>query len=249
MKSYKFTDHTYLEIKDFVDAGCLAIVPTGCTEQQGPHLSIDFDTWFAETVALAAAKHVTSVHQVRALVLPAMPFGPTPEHKGFGSGYVNLPHSVHEECVYFTLVSLAEQGFSTIVVWRGCGEHRLQGAVERFNAKFRSQCVAYLPSLPYRDIWLRVADPAVPCGHADSFATSIALYRRPEAVRLDRIPPPNSGKVNWGDPYLDFTEYSESGVIGDATQASTELGRTLWNEVILTMAAMFRDVAVNCAPT
>ena len=57
MNSHKFTDYTYLEIKDFVDAGCLAIVPTGCTEQQGPHLPVDFDTWFAEAVALEAAQH------------------------------------------------------------------------------------------------------------------------------------------------------------------------------------------------
>ena len=245
MKSYKFTDYTYLEIKAFIDAGCLAIVPAGCTEQQGPHLPIDFDTWFAETVALAAAQHAARFHQVRALVLPTMPFGPTPEHKGFGSGYVNLPYSVHEECVYFTLVLLGEQGFSAIVVWRGCGEHRLQGAVERFNAKFHSQCTAYLPSLPYRDIWLRVAEPAVPCGHADSFATSIAMYQRPEVVQLDRIPPPNSGNVDWADPHIDFTKYSETGVIGDATKASAELGCVLWNEVVLTTAAIFRDVMVE----
>ncbi len=101
---------------------------------------------------------------------------------------------------------------------------------------------------PYRDIWLRVGNPAVPCGHADSFATSIVLYRRPETVRLDKIPPPNSGNVDWDNPHLDFTKYSETGVIGDATQASAELGRTLWNEVVLTTAALFRDVAFNCAP-
>lgn len=211
-------------------------------------MPIDFDTWFSETVALAAAKHAGRCYQVCALVLPAMPFGPTPEHKGFGSGYVNLPHSVHEECVYFALVSLAEQGFSAIVVWRGCGEHRLQGAVDRFNAKCRSQCTAYLPSLPYRDIWLRVGDLAVPCGHADSFATSIDMYHRPQAVRLDRIPSPNSGVVDWNNPHLDFTNYSETGVIGDATKASTELGRTFWNEVVSTTAALFRDVAFNCTP-
>ena len=91
MKSYKFTDYTYLEIKGFVDADCLAIVPTGSTEQQGPHLPVDFDTWFSETVALAAAKYAARFHRVRALVLPAMPFGPTPEHKGYGSGYINIP--------------------------------------------------------------------------------------------------------------------------------------------------------------
>ena len=117
MKSHKFIDYTYLEIKSLIDAGCLAIVPTGCTERQGPHLAVDFDTWFAETVTLEAAEYMTRCYDVRALVLPAMPFGPTPEHRGFGSGYVNIPHSVHEQCVYFVLESLAEQGFDTIVVW------------------------------------------------------------------------------------------------------------------------------------
>ena len=248
MKSRKFTDYTYLEIKDFIEEGCLAILPTGCTEQQGPHLPVGFDTWFAETVALAAAHHTARFYQVCALVLPAMPFGPTPEHCGFGSGYVDIPHPVHEEFIYFVLESLAEQGFSTIVVWRGCGEHRLQRTVDKFNAKFQDRCTACVPSLPHRDIWLRVADPNVPCGHADSFATSIALYKRPEIVRVDKIPPPNTAQVDWNDPHLDFTKYSETGVIGDATKASAELGRRLWNEVIPTSAAIFRDAAVNCAP-
>jgi creatinine amidohydrolase len=89
MKSHKFSDYTYLEIKTLIGTGCLAIVPTGCTEQQGPHLPVDFDTWFAEAVALEAAQYVARSHGVRALVLPAMPFGPTPEHRGFGSGYIN----------------------------------------------------------------------------------------------------------------------------------------------------------------
>ena len=246
MRSHRFIDYTYLEIKALIDAGCLAVLPTGCTEQQGPHLPVDFDTWFAEAVALEAAQHAARCHEFRALVLPAMPFGPTPEHRGFGSGYVNIPHPVHEECVYFVLESLAEQGFGTIVVWRGCGEHRLQEAVDRFNARFRPRCVACLPPLPYHDIWCCVADPGVPGGHADSFTTSIALYRRPDTVRLDRIPPTRSREVNWDDSHLDFTKYSDTGVIGDATQASTELGRKLWKEVILTTAAIFRDAMVGC---
>ncbi len=31
-------------------------------------------------------------------------------------------------------------------------------------------------------------------------------------------------EVNWDDPHLDFTQYSDTGVIGDATRASAELG-------------------------
>ena len=241
MKSHKFTDYTYLEIKELIEAGCLAIVPTGCTEQQGPHLPIDFDTWFAEAVALEAAQYAARAYGVRALVLPAMPFGPTPEHRGFGSGYVNIPHPVHETYVYHVLESLAEQGFGKIVVWRGCGEHRLREAVDRFNAKFNQVCMACLPSLPYNKIWRRVADPGVPGGHADSFTTSIAMYKRPAMVRLESIPSSRSREVDWNDPELDFTKYSDTGVIGDATKANPELGRRLWHEVISTAATIFSD--------
>ena len=38
------------ETSGLIDAGCLAILPTGCREQQGPHLPVDFDTWFAEFI-------------------------------------------------------------------------------------------------------------------------------------------------------------------------------------------------------
>ena len=242
MKSVKFVDYTYIEIKSLIEAGCLAILPTGCTEQQGPHLPVDFDTWFAESVALEAAQYAAHIHDLRALVLPALPFGPTPEHRGFGSGYVDIPHSVHEECVYFVLESLAEQGFRKILIWRGCGEHRLQKATDRFNAKFGPQSMACLPPLPYHEIWCRVADPNVPGGHADSFTTSIALHRRPDTVQLDRIPSGRSRDVDWDDPDLDFTKYSDTGVIGDAGHASAELGRRLWNEVISTAAAFFKEL-------
>ncbi|MDE2887215.1 MAG: creatininase family protein [Gemmatimonadota bacterium] len=241
MNSNKFTDYTYLEIRELIDAGCAAIVPTGCTEQQGPHLPVDFDTWFSETVALEAAQHAARSYGIQALVLPAMPFGPTPEHRGFGSGYVHIPHPLHEECVYHVLESLVVQGFRSIVVWRGCGEHRLQEAVDRFNAKFNPGCMACLPSLPYNEIWRRVADPCVPGGHADSFTTSIALFTRPSSVRVECIPSSRSREVDWNDPELDFTKYSDTGVIGDASKVSAELGRELWQEVISNVAEIFRD--------
>ena len=82
----KFGDLTYPQIRDYAASGCLVVVPTGCTEQQGPHLPVDTDTWFAETVCLAAADQARASYTLDVLVLPALPFGPTPEHRGFGSG-------------------------------------------------------------------------------------------------------------------------------------------------------------------
>ena len=51
----KYGELTYEEISIAAEQGWLAVVPTGCTEQQGPHLPVDFDTWFAGQVCLAAS--------------------------------------------------------------------------------------------------------------------------------------------------------------------------------------------------
>jgi creatinine amidohydrolase len=86
----RYGDLTYEQIRDCASAGWLVIVPTGCTEQQGPHLPVDFDTWFAEKLCVAASERAARDYQVRSLVLPAFPFGPTPEHRNYGSGYVDI---------------------------------------------------------------------------------------------------------------------------------------------------------------
>ena len=90
----QFGDLTYREISQRADTGCLALMPTDCTEQQGPHLPVSFDSWLVETVACAAAKEATRAYGICVLVLPTLPFGPTPEHRGFGSGYIDIPRDL-----------------------------------------------------------------------------------------------------------------------------------------------------------
>ncbi len=239
----RFGDLTYLEIRERARDGWLAVVPTGCTEQRGPHLPVDFDTRFVEPVVLAAAEKAAQDYGVYSLVLPAMPFGPTPEHRNYGSGYIHVPVELHDALVISVLVSLAEQGFRRIAVWRGCGGHDLRDVVDRFNQSQRGKARAFLPALPYHDLWCRIGDPSVPGGHADSFATSIALYLRPEAVRVDQITDPQHGPVDWDDPDLDFAQYSSTGVIGDPTHASAELGARLWAAVVETVALALKAIA------
>ncbi len=238
----RFGDLTYEEIRGKAREAWLAVVPTGCTEQQGPHLPVDFDTWMVEQVANAAADLAAKKHGVNALVLPAIPFGPTPEHRNFGAGFVDLPEELHDRIVASVLESLAAQGFHRIVIWRGCGQHRLDKVVAEFNASHAGARAA-LPELPYHDIWMRVGLPNVPGGHADSFATSLALYLRPESVRVAKIRNPKSSPVDWSDPHLDFSRYSPTGVIGDPTHASADLGRKLWTEIAQAAALALRDAA------
>jgi creatinine amidohydrolase len=241
----RFGDLTFEEIAERASAGWLVIVPTGCTEQQGSHLPVDFDTWFAETVCVAAAERLAAECSINALVLPALPFGPTPEHRGFKSGYIDLPQDVHEVVVMSVLQSLADQGFRRIVVWRGCGQHFLGEVIARFNRDYEGLARAYLPDLPYHDIWLRLGNPSNPGGHADAFVTSITLHLRPDAVRLERITDPKNDPVDWEDPHLDFSRYTTTGVIGDPTEATAELGARLWEEVIVSATRTFREITTS----
>ena len=155
---------------------------------------------------------------------------------------MDIPTDLHEALVFQTLKSMADQGFTKMVVWRGCGGHDLRQAVAQFNSEFKERARAYLPAHPFNQIWHRVGDPAVPGGHADSFATSIAMYLRPESVNEAKIPQKSSRPVDWDDPNLDFARYSGTGVVGDASHATVELGQKLWEAVLDEVSAMLRDI-------
>lgn len=237
----RFGDLTYTEVRDLALGGALAVVPMGCIEQQGPHLPVDFDAWFAEALTLAAAERAWGSSQV--VVLSALPFGPTPEHRNFGAGFIDLPRPLHDQILRAVLESLENQGFTRLIVWRGCGGHDLTDVVDRWNESGRRSRV-WLPESPFEAMWHDLGLGHIPAGHADSFTTSIALATRPELVHLDRIPGP-SGEPRWEDEQLDFTEYSASGVIGDARFASAELGQTLWNRAVEHLAQLYNAVSVT----
>lgn len=130
-----------------------------------------------------------------------------------------------------------------MVLWRGCGGHDLKEVVDRFNRMHQGKARAFLPPQPFHEIWCLLADPLVPGGHADSFTTSISLYLRPESVRQNQISDPHSTEVDWNDPHLDFARYSSTGVIGDPTHASAELGRRLWKAAVEEAAQTLKRVA------
>ena len=128
----EFGKRTYTEIKDAAQSNWIIIIPTGCTEQQGLHLPVDFDTWLADNLCISASALAAERFNVDSLVLPAMPFGPTPEHLGFGSGYINISQELHESIYREVLQSLTDQGFKRILIWQGCGQHQLAPMTERF---------------------------------------------------------------------------------------------------------------------
>ncbi len=222
----RYADLTYEELRDLGPQVRAVFIPLGCTEQQGPHLPTDFDTWMIARLCEDIAERLQQEHGELVLVMPTLPFGPTPEHTGFGFGYVNLRQSTHEALVEDVLESLAAQGFGTLVVWRGCGQHDLKVVIDRFSASHQG-CAAYQPVIDHGAICDTAFGRQIPGGHADSFATSIRLYLNKEAVRMDKVRMSRLQPFDWGGQ-LDFSAVSDTGVVGDPTQASAEAGATIW---------------------
>lgn len=225
-----FADLTYTQIRAHAQTGAVVFLPLGCIEQQGPHLSVEFDTMMVTAMARAIAERMESHGGRAVLVLPTLPFGPTPEHAGFGAGYVNLRQSTHEAVVEDVLASMAAQGFETIIVWRGCGQHDLAGVIERFNAS-QASARAWQPMADYPRISDEAFGRPVAGGHADSFATSICMLLRPAAVRRELIARPAMQPFEW-QREMNFAAISDSGVVGDPTAASAEAGAKLWELII-----------------
>jgi creatinine amidohydrolase len=92
--------------------------------------------------------------------------------------------------------------------------HDLSEVITEMQSAWEGRVRFDLPTPPFAQLWAEHGDPTVPSGHADSFTTSICLYLRPEAVRIDRIPAP-SESPDWADPNLDFSAYTPAGTIGD----------------------------------
>ena len=163
----EFGKLTYEEIQEAADQDRIVLVPTGCTEQQGPHLPVDFDTWFSSQIFLAASDRASQEYAISSLVVPTLPFGPTPEHRNLGSGFIDLPQRLHEDVILEVLRSLFDQGFSRMIIWRGCGQHNLAKSIESLQTAISKNVNIWQPELPYSNIWQRIDGPDVPGGHAD----------------------------------------------------------------------------------
>jgi creatinine amidohydrolase len=235
----RYADFTYQELRELAPQVAAVLIPLGCMEQQGPHLTVDFDSRMITKLCDDVAAALEERHGLSVVVMPTLPFGPTPEHAGFSHGYVNLRQATHEAVVEDILESLTAQGYQRLLVWRGCGQHDLARVVEAFNLR-HAEAHTYQPIINYGIISQSVLGQ-VEGGHADSFATSICLYLNEARVRREQIQRPRLQPFEWSQT-MDFSSISDTGVIGDPTQASREAGERLWDLCIEAGAQIVLDV-------
>ncbi|AGN00054.1 hypothetical protein L593_00495 [Salinarchaeum sp. Harcht-Bsk1] len=216
----------------------LALLPVGSTEQHGPHAPLSTDTIAAEAVAAAGAERFDE----RVVVAPAIPVGVSEEHRHFG-GTMWVSEDTFRAYVREAATSLAHHGFDRIVLVNGHGGN--VDALREVAARLSRDGDAY--AVPFT--WFDSVD-APDMGHAGPVETSLLRHVAPELIKDDRIEEAVAGASDgWGEWVagvnlaFDSAEFTDSGVVGDPSQADEQRGEALLDAAAAALASLLDAVA------
>ncbi|WP_105972142.1 mycofactocin biosynthesis peptidyl-dipeptidase MftE [Streptomyces geranii] len=194
-------------------SGALVLVPVGSTEQHGPHLPLDTDTFVARAVVERTAEVLPE-----AWVAPPIAYGASGEHAHF-PGTVSIGHEALRAVVVELTRSLALWAGRVVFV-NGHGG----------NTATLDTALAQLRAEGHTVAWTACETPNGDA-HAGRTETSLMLHLDPDRVRLDAAVAGNTRPLAALLPALmadGVRAVSPSGVLGDPTGASAEEGgRTL----------------------
>ncbi|NJN17759.1 MAG: creatininase family protein [Oscillochloris sp.] len=165
----------------------LVVLPTGATEQHGPHLPVGTDSMAVEFVARRAAELLRP--RIPALVAPTLAFGSSPHHLPFG-GTMSVSTETYYRLICDLLESLAQGGFRRIFIVNGHGGNSELIQLAARDVALRRD-IAVAAGSYWTIAWQQLTAAGagqvghLP-GHAGAFETSLVLALRPELVHEPR---------------------------------------------------------------
>lgn len=214
---------TWTEVRDAIAGGRRAIIiPTGGTEQNGPHMILGKHNYIVTFAAGEIAKALGN-----ALVAPTVQYVPEGDYTrpNFGEkpGVISLPSPSYDRLLDAAVRSLKVHGFTDILLIGDSGGNQagLTAVANALNTEWAGAGVRVFALVDYyqkgrtliRDYLQQKYgwDNATVGSHAGTSDTSQLLYVHAAGIRQDKLAP--SG----GSP--------DSGVNGDPTKASAEIGK------------------------
>ena len=152
LPSVHLEELTWTEVRDAIQAGTTtALIYTGSTEQNGPHLVLGKHNFIARHVAGRIATELGN-----AIVYPVLPYAPTGDSAA-RSGHMRFPGSIHLSATTFRAVvrdlalSALAAGFRQVFLLgdHGDGQNELSAVAREFDGLWaaRGQRVFYVPDV------------------------------------------------------------------------------------------------------
>jgi creatinine amidohydrolase len=235
---YRYNRLTWPEMNEAIAAQKLVILPTGSTEQHGRHLPLDVDLFLCESVCLEVGRRAAD----QVLVLPPIAYGLNMHHIDFPGTIHIEPETFIAFCLNVTK-SVAYHGFEKILLVNGHGSNTpLVDLVARKTVlATNSLCFACNYFAFLREAFEAVRESEV-VAHADELETSLYLHLAPERVRMDLAVKDDDRRGRFlssdstGSYPVRFNDYwgrwTKTGVHGDATKATAEKGRALFEAAV-----------------
>jgi creatinine amidohydrolase/Fe(II)-dependent formamide hydrolase-like protein len=224
-QSIYIEDLTWPEVQHAITSGkTSAIVYTGSTEQNGPHMAIGKHNFIARWVAGSIAIKLGD-----ALVYPVLPFAITGDlskktgHMRF-PGSVSFDSQTFQRAVHDIAMSAADAGFKNVFLMgdHGGGQSELATVAKELDAQWKPRGVRvfYVPDLYVKEkeqARAYAASHGLPANdvHAglDDTSELMALDAPHRWIRSDKLAPSTGAQT------------AVTGVDGDPTKASAALGR------------------------
>ena len=202
---------TWIEVRDAIANGkTTVIIPTGGTEQNGPHMALGKHNYLVKYKAGQIAEQLGN-----ALVAPVVAYVPEGEidpptsHMRF-AGTITIPQHVFSEVLEYAARSFRQHGFVDIALIGDSGGNQ-EGqrlVAEALNQEWAAttarvhHIAAYYPGRG--DDWVvsQGVSAADVGSHAGTHDTSSLMYLNPSMLRFDRMGPgrPDDGQGHTGDP-------------------------------------------------
>lgn len=221
--------------------GSTVVWPFGSIEQHGPHLPLHTDTLFAERLLDTVLGRLPG--HLPIWRLPAQQLGFSPEHRGF-AGTLSLPAELLIAQIVAVGKELAGYGFRRLVLFNGHGGQisLLQTAARQLRGEMAGLGVlpCFIWSGPEGLLEL-IPEPERSEGlHAALAETSLMLHLAPELVGPGRPIdgqkgglPPQGWSLEGAVPNAWLSrDLSSTGVVGNSSGASGELGAQLWERLV-----------------
>lgn len=213
------------------------LVPVGSLEQHGPALGLATDALLADHATRRAASRLATeaATEQRFVVAPTVPYGASGEHEDF-PGTV----SIGRDALHLLLVELARSACrwaQGVVFVNGHGGNVATIVDAVSLLRYEGRPVAWTAC-------------RVPGGdaHAGRAETSLMLALAPDTVRTGRLAPGCTEAVADLMPRLrreGVRAVSPTGVLGDPTAASRDLGHRLLASVVDRLVAELSDIDVG----